>query len=196
MDRSDWDRRYETTELVWTAEPNRFLVEEVAGLAPGAALDLGAGEGRNAVWLARQGWTVTAADFSATGLAKAHQLAEAAGVTITTVTADVTDEVPPGPFDLVVVLYLHLVADERRRALRRAAEVLAPGGTLLVVGHDDTNLTDGVGGPQDPSVLFTADDVAADLEGAGLTIEKAGPVRRPVGDAVAVDALLRAVRSG
>ena len=198
MDRTDWDRRYESAELVWTAEPNRFLVDEVAGLAPGTALDLGAGEGRNAVWLARQGWTVTAVDFSAVGMAKAQQLATAADVSITTVVADATEAVPPGPFDLVIVLYLQLPADERRAASGAAAAALAPGGTMLVVGHDTTNLTAGYGGPQDPTVLFTPDDVVADLAGTGLLVEKAERVRRPVttpdGERVAIDALVRARR--
>lgn len=198
MDRTDWDRRYESAELVWTAGPNRFLVEEVAGLAPGTALDLGAGEGRNAVWLARQGWSVTAVDFSAVGMAKAQQLAAAAGVTVTTVVADATEAVPPGPFDLVIVLYLQLPADERRAAYRAAATALAPGGTMLVVGHDTTNLTAGYGGPQDPAVLFTPDDVVGDLAGTRLLVEKAEEVRRAVsthdGERVAIDALVRARR--
>ena len=89
MDRAGWDARYRTTDLVWTANSNQFLVAEVAELAPGTALDLGAGEGRNAVWLAQRGWQVTAVDFSAVGLAKAAQLADAAGVTLTAICADV-----------------------------------------------------------------------------------------------------------
>lgn len=198
MDADGWNRRYAATELVWTAEPNRFLVEEIEGLAPGRALDLGAGEGRNAVWLARQGWQVTAVDFSDVGLEKARHLAESAGVTIELVCADATRPIE-GVFDLVVVLYLHLPADDRRRAYRSAAAAVAPGGTLLIVGHDSANLLDGVGGPQDPSVLFTAGDVVADIDGTGLTIGRAETVRRSVttddGDRTAIDALVRAKRA-
>lgn len=197
MDAEDWDRRYATSELIWTAEPNRFLVEQVEGLTPGRALEVAAGEGRNAVWLARQGWQVTAVDFSRVGLDKARQLADRAGVTIDLICADATEPIV-GRFDLVVVLYLHLPADQRHRAHRNAAAAVAPGGTLLVVGHDATNLADGVGGPRDPTVLFTAADVVADLDGTGLTIRRAEAVHRPVatddGERTAVDALVRAER--
>ena len=201
MDRAGWNQRYETTELVWTAEPNRFLVAETASLAPGTALDLGAGEGRNAVWLARQGWRVTAVDFSDVALAKATKMAAAAGVEVTTVCADVADYTPdPGCFDLVAVFYLHLPAALRHGVYRRAADGVGPGGTLLVVGHDATNLTNGHGGPQDPDVLFSPDDVATDLAGSGLVVERADRVRRTVSAAererVAIDALVRASRPG
>lgn len=201
MDAVGWNQRYATTELVWTAEPNQFLVAETASLAPGAALDLGAGEGRNAVWLAQQGWRVTAVDFSDVGLTKATQLAEAAEVELSTVCADVTDYVPePGTFDLVAVLYLHLPADLRTAVHRRAADAVAPGGTLLVVGHDATNLVDGHGGPQDPDVLFSPSDVTADITSTGLVIERADRVHRTVhtanGERVAVDALVRSHRPG
>lgn len=197
MDAEGWNRRYATSELIWTADPNRFLVDEVRGLAPGRALDVAAGEGRNAVWLARHGWQVTAVDFSDVGLDKARQLAERAGVSVDLVCADATNPID-ATFDLVVVLYLHLPADQRRRAYRNAADAVAPGGTLLIVGHDTTNLTDGIGGPQDPTVLFTAADVVADLDGAGLTVRRAEAVRRTVttdgGERSAIDALVRAER--
>lgn len=198
MDADGWNRRYATSELVWTAEPNRFLVQEIDGLAPGRALDLGAGEGRNAVWLARNGWQVTAVDYSDVGLDKARRLAESAGVSIELVCADATKPIE-GVFDLVVVLYLHLPADDRRRAYRNAAGAVAPGGTLLIVGHDTANLLDGVGGPQDPSVLFTAADIVADLAGTGLRVGRAEAVHRSVttddGDRIAIDALVRAERA-
>ena len=198
MDAEGWNRRYATSELVWTAEPNRFLVQAVERLTPARALDLAAGEGRNAVWLARRGWDVTAIDFSDVGLDKARKLAESAGVTVKLVCADATQPID-GAFDLVVVLYLQLPADDRRRAYRNAADAVAPGGTLLIVGHDTTNLTDGVGGPQDPAVLFTAADVVADLEGTGLAIARAETVHRTVTsddrDGTAIDALVRAERT-
>lgn len=197
MDAQGWNRRYATSELIWTAEPNRFLVEEVADLDPGRALDLGAGEGRNAVWLALHGWDVTAVDFSDVGLSKARQLADAAGVTVDLVCADATAPIQDR-YDLVVVLYLHLPAHQRRAAYRNAASAVAPGGTLLILGHDLTNLTDGIGGPQDPAVLFTPDDVTADLDGTGVGVERAERVQRTVatddGPRVAIDALVRARR--
>ena len=197
MDAEGWDRRYATSELIWSAEPNRFLVDEVEDLAPGRALDLGAGEGRNAIWLAGRGWDVTAVDFSAVALDKARRLAEAAGVDIRLLCADATQAVDD-TFDLAVVLYLHLPAAERRVAYRNAARAVAAGGTLLIVGHDTANLTSGVGGPQDPAVLFTAAEVVTDLEGTGLTIRRAEAVHRAVpsdgGDRTAIDALVRAER--
>lgn len=195
MGPDDWDRRYQGAELLWTAEANRFLVAEVGPMPPGQALDLGCGEGRNAVWLAERGWEVTAVDFSAVGLGKGRRLAEARGVTVEWVLADLLGyEPPPEAFDLVVLLYLHLPPPDRRLVHRRAARSLAPGGTILVVGHDRTNITDGWGGPQDPTLLFTPGDVVDDVE--GLTIERAETVRRPVqtdqGERVALDALVRA----
>lgn len=196
MDRHAWDERYAASELVWSAEPNVFLVEEVEGMPPGRALDIAAGEGRNAIWLARRGWDVTAVDFSEVALDKARRLAARAGVRVDWVLADVTTYAPePGGYDLVIVLYLHLPAPERRVVLRSAASALAPGGTLLVVGHHARNLAEGVGGPQDPSVLYGEDDVVADLPGE-LAVERATAVMRPVGDRSAVDVLVRASRPG
>ena len=199
MDSEDWNRRYASAELVWTAEPNRFLVAEVGTLPAGSALDLGAGEGRNAVWLAQQGWQVTAVDFAEVGLDKASKLAAAAEVNLSTVCADLTTYCPPpAVFDLVVVLYLHLPAPLRQVIHRRAADAVAAGGVLLVVGPDATNISDGYGGPQDPDVLYSPDDVRNDLTGSGLSIEKAQRVRRtvetPDGQREAIDALVRARR--
>ena len=195
MDPRDWDERYRTDELVWRAEPNRFLVEEVEHIPPGRALDLACGEGRNALWLAAQGWDVTAVDFSAVGLAKARRLATERGIRANFVEADVLTWDPPArAFDLVIVMYLHLLSEDRRRALLRAVTALAPGGTLLVVGHDSTNLSEGTGGPQDPRVLMSPEEVAADLD--GLEIVRAERVRRPVsteqGERVAIDTIVRA----
>ncbi len=197
MNREHWDERYGTEELIWKAEPNRFLVEELDALAPGRALDVACGEGRNAVWLASKGWRVTGADFSRAGLAKAQRLATDRGVEVTWVEADVVEWQPPtASFDLVVVMYLHLPAEQRRRALAHAAAALAPGGVLLVVGHDTSNLLKGTGGPQDPAVLFTPEEIVEDL--SGLRIERAEQVKRTVvsdaGETTAIDALVRAVR--
>lgn len=195
MRREDWDARYREAELVWGAEPNRFLVAEVEQLAPGRALDLACGEGRNAVWLARQGWDVVAVDFSEVALEKARRRAEHEGVELELVSADLLEYRPASrAFDLVLVLYLHLPAGERRAVLARAADALAPGGTFLLVGHDADNLADGTGGPSDPAVLYTPDEIAAELP--GLVIEKTERVLRDVDGAErpAIDALVRAVR--
>ena len=196
MDREDWDRRYAGRELLWTGEPNRFLVAETAGLRPGRALDIACGEGRNAVWLAEQGWQATGVDFSEVALAKARQLADVRGVQTDWVAPDLVDYRPePYAFDLVIVFYLQVSAAQRHAIVRAAAEAVAPGGTFLLVAHDSSNLEQGYGGPQESEVLYTAEDVVADLD--GLQVERAARVERPVqtpeGERVALDALVRAV---
>lgn len=196
MNRDDWDARYGASALVWTAEPNRFLVEEAADLAPGRALDLACGEGRNALWLAERGWDVTAVDFSNVALDKARRLAAARGLTVTWVLDDVVTYGPTAEFDLVIVFYLQLPIDQRRAVWTASARAVAPGGTLLVVGHDSTNLAEGWGGPSDPAVLYGPDDVTAAI--SPLTVVRAERVRRPVetenGPRTAIDVLVRATR--
>jgi len=197
MDAGDWDRRYEGTELLWSAQPNRFLVAEAQGLAPGRALDLACGEGRNAIWLAELGWDVTGVDFSAVAVGKAEQLAAARGVAGEFEVADLLTYQPAEQaFDLVIVSYLQVITAARAVILRRAGAAVAPSGTFLLVAHDRRNLEEGYGGPRDPNVLYTAEDVVADLD--GLEVERAEPVLRPVetpeGERVAIDALVRARR--
>lgn len=201
MDRTDWDERYRAKELVWTADANQFVVAELTGREPGKAIDVAAGEARNAVWLAEQGWDATAVDFSAVGLGKAQELARARGVLITTEVVDVVAEpLPGGPYDLVLLAYLQLPEPQRREALAHCVAALARGGTLLEVAHDASNLPDGYGGPQDPAVLATPDDVVTGLLAAdsALRIERAEVVERrvatPDGERIALDHVIRAVR--
>ena len=196
MDAAGWDERYAASELVWSAEPNRFVAEVCADLAPGRALDLAAGEGRNAIWLAQRGWDVTATDFSAVGLDKGRRLAQQltghAGIAdrIAWVVADATTTDWADDHDLVVVAYLQLVESERREAVLRGFAALQSGGRFVWVAHDSSNLTEGTGGPQDPSVLMTADDVLIDLTGEPFEVIRAERVARPVGDATAYDCLV------
>ena len=197
MDSAGWDTRYRASDLVWGGEPNRFVAEEFTGTPPGRALDLGAGEGRNAIWLAGLGWQVTAVDFSAVAVDRARRLAEQRGATVDWVVADLRDyQPPPGVFDAVVVAYLHLPPADLNVVLGRAAQALAPGGRILVVGHDVTNIEHGIGGPQDPGILHTPQAIVADLP--GLTVRRAERVRRPVqtedGVVHAIDTLVSAVR--
>lgn len=203
MDAQAWDERYREKDLVWSQGPNLFVEAEVADLPPGRALDLAGGEGRNAIWLAQRGWDVELVDFSEVALEKARHLASHAGVTLTTTRADLAAAVqdagtPLGPADLVLVIYLQLPRDELQQVLARAAGLVRPGGTLLVVSHARRNLVDGVGGPPDPAVLTEPGELVAYLEGTGLVIDRAGEVLRPVetdeGLRDAIDALVRAHR--
>ncbi len=192
--REMWDERHAARDPIESHEPDATLVDAVARLTPGRALDLATGDGRNALWLARHGWRVTAVDFSQVALDRARRSAEAAGVEADWVLADLLEWRPPvRAFELVAVVFLHLPADERRRAYAAAAEAVAPGGRLLVIGHDRSNLAEGTGGPQDPAVLFTADEIAEDLP--GLTVERAERVvHEPPDGARTIDAVLVAVR--
>ena len=205
MDASDWNARYDTSELIWKGEPNQFLPPEVADLTPGTAVDLACGEGRNAVWLAKQGWTVTGVDFSDVGIQKGRTLAADNGVEATWVVADAkTWEPPTEGFDLVAVFYLQLAAEERRASMTTAVRALGVGGTLVLVGHDLLNLTEGYGGPQNPAFLLTAEDILDDLTAAEVSLdvelvtEKAGRIERTVqtddGERTAIDTLVRVRR--
>jgi SAM-dependent methyltransferase len=194
--REDWDERYASVENLWAVRPNRFLVAEMSELECGRALDLACGEGQNAIWLASLGWDVVGVDFSEVAIAKARARAEREGVRVDFVCADLVAYAPDlDAFDLVLVLYLHIPAEQRRVVLERAAAALAPGGTFVLLGHDLTNITDGVGGPRDPRILYTPDQIANEL--LGLEIEKAQRVLRDVAgeDRDAIDALVRARKS-
>ncbi|HYM95769.1 MAG TPA: methyltransferase domain-containing protein [Candidatus Sulfotelmatobacter sp.] len=195
----DWNQRYRGATLLWTEQPNQFLVEEASGLTPGRALDLGTGEGRNAMWLAEQGWQVTAVDFSQVALTRAAAAAEQRGVHVDWVNADLSGYVPSAStFDLISVLYLHLPPALRRQVLDRATAALRPGGRLLVVGHDLDNLVKGHGGPQEAGILYRPETIAAEL--SGLTIARTQTVKRHVatieGRATAFDSLVLAIKPG
>lgn len=198
MDATAWDDRYRAGGLVWSATPNVWVERECAGLAPGRALDLAAGEGRNAVWLAERGHAVEAVDFSPVGLDKARAMAAGRGVALTTTVADVTAALDVEPADLVVVCYLQLPREPLARALAEAARLTAPGGTLVVVAHDRDNLERGVGGPRDPAVLPSVAEVVDALDGSGLEVVLAEQVVRTVGTdegpREAIDLVVRAVR--
>lgn len=185
----EWDAAYAATtdgRTLWTAGPNpqlaQVLVEVLAGRPAGSCVDVAAGEGRHAVWLAAQGWDVHAVDFSATGLERAQQAAAASGVAITTVAADVTTWSPEQPVDLVLCAYLHLRSATLRPLLTRLGDWVAPGGLLVLLGHDEANLSSGIGGPQDPDVLWSTGLLRATYDAAGLVVQRAEQVRRPVAD--------------
>lgn len=191
MDRDRWNERYASQPLLWNVDPGPFLGGEVGHRPPGHALDLGAGEGRTALWLAERGWQVTAVDFSEVALERGRQRATDLGVCgrIEWVCADLLEFDPSGGvYDLVLMMFVHLRQPERRRLLRAASGALSPGGTVLIAGYDSRHRAEGQGGPRDPAILFTPEDLVADLD--GLRVERAESIT--VGDAV--DAIVRAVR--
>lgn len=172
MDAHAWDERYAAAEQVWSTTPNGFVEAGLADLPPGDALDLACGEGRNAIWLARRGWHVVASDFSAVAVDRGRRLAGDLDIDWRVGDA-LVDDLPE--VDLVVIAYLHLPADQRAVVVRRAWSALRSGGTFFLVAHDASNLTEGTGGPQDPSLLYTAQDVLADLveqHPVGVTAER------------------------
>jgi SAM-dependent methyltransferase len=198
VDARDWDRRWTDKLLHAHGEPSSVVLDTLERLAPGRALDLGCGNGRHAMWLAERGWRVTAVDFSIEALRQARERAAASGIEVDWVEADLAAYEPPQrAFDLVLVAYLHVPGPERAPIHAKAAAAVAAGGTLLVVGHDVTNIGTGAPGPTNPSLLYTPADIAAELR--ELEIERAEQVRRPTetedGTPVeAVDALVLARR--
>jgi SAM-dependent methyltransferase len=180
-EREAWNQRHRATRPPLAEDANEYLTAEVAQSPPGLALDLGCGGGRNAVSLAHLGWHVVAVDFSEVALERGRQLAEAAGVQVRWLHADLRDYVPPsGLFDLVLVLYVHLPPSERQLVLGRGMRALAPGGRMLVIGHDLSNLSAGYGGPQRPELLYTPETIAGEL--AGMTVERAERVTRRIAE--------------
>jgi SAM-dependent methyltransferase len=171
FDEAFWDERYREHgehQAVWSGQPNAQLVAEAAHFAPGSALDVGAGEGADAVWLARHGWRVTAVDISSVALARAAAAVDndpETAARISWLHLDLTATQPPaGPFDLVSAQYLHLPAPQRDGLYRRLAASVAAGGTLLIVGHHPSDLETSVRRPSAPGLLFTAEQVAAELD--------------------------------
>ncbi|HEX6521733.1 MAG TPA: FAD-dependent oxidoreductase [Streptosporangiaceae bacterium] len=193
-----WDERYRSKPEIWSGNPNTVLVAEVADLPPGAAFDAGSGEGGDAFWLAARGWKVTAADISGVALERASARAGKLGLDIQWLHADLARTPPPGTYDLVTAHFLHLPAADRKTLFRHLIDAVAPGGTLLVTGHDRSDLATTMRRPALAEFGWTADEVAAEL-GEGWTIEVAEarprPATDPDGREVTIhDAVLRARR--
>jgi len=199
-----WDERYRSRDALWSGNPNRHLVAEASDLIPGHALDVGAGEGADAIWLASRGWHVIAVDLSPVALERAHAHADQAGADIAKriswVHEDVTSWDPgTGRYDLVSVQYMHLPPAPRKAMLEQLATAVAPGGNLLIVGHHPSDLQTTVRRPHTPELLFTGDDIAAELDsGQWTVITNAASGRTatdPDGNAVTVhDTVFRAMR--
>jgi SAM-dependent methyltransferase len=170
-DDSEWDRRYARADRVWSGRPNGSLVAEVADLAAGRALDVGCGEGADAVWLAQRGWKVTALDVSQVALERGRVAASASDVEIEWLHAGVVDaRLAPGSFDLVSVHYPALRRTPGGDAVRALLEAVAPGGTLLVVHHADVDRDHALARGFDPEDYVASDDVATAL-GEGWDVQ-------------------------
>lgn len=157
-----WDERYGAREHAWSGQANKQLVAQTSALPPGTALDAGCGEGADARWLAARGWRVTAVDFAHTALARARE--GAGGVDVEWRHADLTSWTPPaGAFDLVSAQFVHLPDEQFRALVARLAAAVAPGGALLVVGHDPHDDA-AAHRPQIAGIFFTAQDVVDVLD--------------------------------
>ena len=164
MSAEQWDARYRDAPELWTKEPNAQLVALASELEPGRALDIGAGDGRNAIWLATRGWAVTAIDLSTVALQRAQARAAERGAKLECVVADWREH-PLGEaaYELVVVSYMHPQPSERAALFERAARALVPGGHLFTVG---VVLADhGRRGPPDSERLYTVQRVREALRG-------------------------------
>ncbi|MEV0945300.1 class I SAM-dependent methyltransferase [Rhodococcus sp. NPDC049939] len=199
MDAKAWDERYSQSALVWGAPPNEVVVEQATSLPRGRALDLGCGEGANALWLATRGWEVTGLDYSTVAIGKAARVAAEAPRSVRERldyrVADATDADLGGEYDLVLMIYLQLAPIDRRQVVNRAISALKPDGILMILGHDAVNLSHGVGGPLDLEILYTPDDLVASTKGR-LDIDVAERRYRETAGGTAVDTLVLAHRPG
>jgi SAM-dependent methyltransferase len=204
FDEAAWEERYRSAPSVWSGQPNPQLLAEASDLPPGTALDIGCGEGADAIWLADRGWRVTAVDFSTTALERGAAHAAVLGPEIAARIewrhADLRSWTPdPASFDLVSAQYMHLPSAERRPLFARLAAAVAPGGTLLLVGHDVSDLDTGAHRVHDPDMFFTAEEVAASLapgEWEVLVVDaRPRPAKSHEGEGITVhDAVVRAHR--
>ena len=182
-----WDERYRSRDHLWSGEPNRHLIGQASELSPGMALDVGCGEGADAIWLAGRGWQVTAVDVSTVALSRGASHAAEAGIAVEQciewVHEDVLTWVPePSAYDLASTQFMHLPAGPREALFRRLAVSVAPGGTLLIVGHHPSDLQTTVPRPPMPELFFTAEEIAGSLDHEQWDVLVADAVARPAKD--------------
>ncbi|MBA3233152.1 MAG: class I SAM-dependent methyltransferase [Propionibacteriales bacterium] len=200
MDADAWDTRYRDADLVWGHEPNQFVRAQCEGLPPGTAVDLACGEGRNALWLARQGWQPTGIDYSPVAIERARELTSREEPEVARRlrwhVGDVTTlRLDARSVDLAVISYLHVPPDQSATVVMAACDAVRAGGHLVIVGHDRRNLREGVAGPQDETLLLGAETLRETVEWvSGMTVELAETVERRTDAGTALDTLLRAVR--
>jgi SAM-dependent methyltransferase len=202
--REFWEDRYRSKDQIWSGNPNAQLVAQAADLEPGAALDLGCGEGGDAIWLASRGWRVTAVDISQVALDRGARAAAEIGAEIaariTWQQADMLTWSPPaGQFDLISAHFIHLPSAERRSLHARLAAGVRPGGSLLIVGHHPLDIETTAGRPNAPDFYYTPEEMAASLDPAAWeVVVAAAPARQandPDGNTITIhDAVLHARR--
>jgi thioredoxin reductase len=194
-----WDERYRSRPQNWSGNPNSVLIDEVAGLPVGTALDAGSGEGADALWLAGQGWRVTGAEFSPTALDRAAAQADQLDLAVQWLHLDLSKEPPPGRYDLVSAFYLHMPPEPRRIVFANLAGAVAPGGTLLIVGHDLSDLHTTMPRPNLAEMGWTAEEVVDALgDGWEIAVAEARPrsAADPDGRQIVIrDTVVRAVRA-
>ncbi|MQM25519.1 class I SAM-dependent methyltransferase [Glycomyces albidus] len=200
MDAHDWDERYRSRDRLFSGRPNGVLVAEATGLRPGRALDVGCGEGADAIWLARRGWQVTGIDISAVALERAAAAGADLDGRVTWTQGDLTVAPPAkAAFDLVSAQYFPLPKQPGHTALHGLLEAVAPGGTLLVAGHDLADLGHLRGEGIDPTAFYQPSEIAGLLNGewvveADETRARTAPA--PPGTHHRHDTVLRARRLG
>jgi SAM-dependent methyltransferase len=163
--REFWEQRYSEHGWAYGTEPNDFLRAQTRHFRPGArALVIGDGEGRNGVWLAQQGMAVLSVDYSRAGLKKARALAAAKGTRIETEHADLAAwDWPKCKFDLIVSIFVHFAPDVRPTIHRAMVDALVPGGVIILEGFNPRQVEHRSGGPRDPAMLYSADDLRGDF---------------------------------
>lgn len=190
MEAEYWDERYQSRQQLFSGNPNGVLVDEVSGLTPGRALDIGCGEGGDALWLARRGWRVTAVDISRIALDRAAAAGADVDGRVDWTLGDLTSGPPPvGPFDLVSAHYFPLPRREGHAGLRGLLDAVAPGGTLLFVGHDLAGLPADM--DPDPRSFYQPSEVGSLLDDSWrVEVDEIRP--RPPGGHHTHDTVLRA----
>lgn len=200
FDKEFWDYRYGSQPAIWSGNPNVNLVAEASELTPGTALEVGSGEGADAIWLAQRGWQVTGTDISTVALERAATHAEQAGVSgIEWLQADLMQPWdPPQTYDLISAQYMHLPTAQRTALFRTLADAVAPNGTLLIVGHHPSDMETLMKRPNVPDLFFTGDDIAALLDPAEWEVVSNAAAPRPAHvhdeDITIHDAVFRARR--
>jgi SAM-dependent methyltransferase len=182
-----WDERYRSSNRVWSGNPNPHLVQQAQGLTPGTALDVGSGEGADAIWLAQHGWDVTGVDISEVALERAAENAAKVGQDVAARIAWLREDVlawDPGRerYDLVSAQYMHLAKPARTELFGRLARAVAVGGTLLIAAHHPSDLETTVPRPPMPERFYTADEIASGLDAGEWDILTSAAAPRPATD--------------